>query len=305
MADERRVIRAAGGVVWRTAPDDETSIEVAIIHRPRYDDWSIPKGKLAPGESEIEGAVREVMEETGCRVAVGHPLGEVRYMKESGGRPLPKVVRYWAMETEGGTFSPTREVDALRWVSMARAREMLTHDHDRELIERFATGPRFMGSILIVRHASAGSRGEWEGDDRLRPLDEGGRLQAEQLVRFLSRYEVDELISADFVRCVQTLEPFAEAVGLPIKEEPLFSELGYPGAESEAVLAIRSWARSGESTVICSQGDVIPDLVARIAREDHVDVPDPLPCKKASTWVLSFDGNRLFSAEYFPPPLID
>lgn len=306
MADEQQgVIRAAGGLVWRLAEDGgEGKVEVAVIHRPRYDDWSIPKGKLSPGEAEIEGAVREVLEETGFRVRIGRPLGEVRYRKRVGERARPKVVRYWAMEAEGGSFSPTREVDDIRWVSLGQAQELLTHDHDREILQRFATGPAFIGSLLLVRHGSAGDREAWKGDDRARPLDQKGEAQADELIRLLSRYEVDEVVSADFVRCVQTVQPVADAVGLSVKEEPLFSELGYYGAEGEALLALRSYARPGTAVVISSQGDVIPDLITRLEAEDHVDLPDPIPCKKASVWALSFDGNRLFSAEYFPPPKV-
>jgi 8-oxo-(d)GTP phosphatase len=132
-------IRAAGGVVWRPGPRED--VEVAIIHRPRYDDWSIPKGKLAPGEPEVEGAIREVMEETGYRVRLGRPLGEVRYLKSSGDIERPKVVRYWAMEAAGGSFARTREVDELRWLPVAEAKKIVTHDHDRGILTRFESGP--------------------------------------------------------------------------------------------------------------------------------------------------------------------
>jgi 8-oxo-(d)GTP phosphatase len=147
---------------------------------------------------------------------------------------------------------------------------------------------------------SAGSRSQGEGDDRLRPLDEVGWEQAEGLVRLLSRFKVTEVISADFVRCTQTVRPFADAVGLAVKEDPVFSELGYPGSENEAVEQIRALAASGDSSVVCSQGDVVPDVVRRLAESDHVStqVPDP---KKGSVIALTFDGERLFSAEYFPP----
>ena len=136
-------IRAAGGVLWRSAGEKNGGplIEVAVIHRPRYDDWSLPKGKLAPGESEVEGAIREVFEETGHRVRLGQPLGKACYTKTSGNAVRPKVVRYWSMEAEAGVFVPGREVDDLRWVSLAEAADMLTHPRDRELLDRFVRGP--------------------------------------------------------------------------------------------------------------------------------------------------------------------
>jgi 8-oxo-dGTP diphosphatase len=296
------VVRAAGGVVWRPrrGNNGESSIEVALIHRPRYDDWSFPKGKLAPGESEIEGAIREVLEETGFHVRLGRPLGEIRYLKHSAESAREKVVRYWAMQFDGGSFSPTREVDEMRWVSLDEASRLLTHERDKEVLGRFVRGPKLGGCVLLVRHASAGSRSQGEGDDRLRPLDEVGWEQAEGLVRLLSRFKVTEVISANFVRCTQTVRPFADAVGLAVKEDPVFSELGYPGSENEAVEQIRALAASGDSSVVCSQGDVVPDVVRRLAESDHVStqVPDP---KKGSVIALTFDGERLFSAEYFPP----
>ena len=276
-----------------------------MIHRPRYDDWSFPKGKLSPGEDEIEGAVREVLEETGFRVRVGRPLGEVRYMKSSGDSERPKVVRYWAMEAEGGSFSPTREVDRLEWVTVDEAREMLTQQHDKKLLEKFVRGPALSGSVLLVRHGRAGDSSAWEGDDRKRPLDDVGWMQAEGLVRLLSRFDVEEIISADVDRCVQTVEPLGEALGLAIRQEDLFSQAGYPAHEDEAIHLIRKLGESLSSTVVCSQGEVIPDLLERFAALDHVDLPDPLPVKKGSVSALTFDGPRLFSVEYFPPPRTD
>ena len=298
------VIRAAGGVVWRraAAANGEPSIEIALIHRPRYDDWSIPKGKLAPGESEIEGALREVLEETGFRVRLGRPLGHVRYLKPSAAGTRPKVVRYWAMEAEGGSFVPTREVDEVRWVTPAEALDLLTHERDRQLVEKLVRGPALPTSVLLVRHAHAGKRSHWHDEDFLRPLDELGWDQAQELTRLLSRFDVEQVVSADVVRCMQTLAPYSETAGLGIKEEEMFSERGYPGREEEAVALIRGYAQNRGTTVVCSQGDVIPDVLGRLALEDHVDIPLPPPNKKGSVWSMTFDGPRLFSAEYFPPP---
>lgn len=301
-----QAIRAAGGVLWREGKDvsGEPTVEVALIHRPQYDDWSIPKGKLAPGETEVEGAVREVLEETGHRVHVGRPLGEVRYPKKTAAGTRPKVARYWAMRTAGGKFVPGPEVDELRWVSLGEADSLLTYERDRELLERFVRGPHLTDSVLLVRHARAGERDGWQGDDRQRPLDDMGWEQAAGLVRLLSRFEVEEIVSADYLRCVQTVQPLADALGLEIETEPIFSESGYTGHERDALFLLRSFGETHKSSVVCSQGDVIPDLLERLAGEDNVDLPDPLPMKKGSVWALTFDGPRLFSAEYFPPPRV-
>lgn len=302
MADKKSgpLIRAAGGVLWRH--DADSGIEVAVIHRPRYDDWTLPKGKLSPGESEVEGAVREVYEETGYRTRLGRSLGEIHYMKVSGDDERPKVVRYWAMEATGGGFGLTREVDELVWVDPDKASEIVTLDRDREVLTRFKGAAAATTTVLLVRHASAGSRSKWEGDDRRRPLDEIGWEQSEDLVRLFSRFEITRLVSADYVRCEQTVQPYSEAVGVTIERDPLFSERGYPGHEMQAVNALRDYGQAGEHAVVCSQGDVIPDLLTRLGTEDHIDLPDPIPGKKGSVWSLSFDGKHLVGAEHFPPP---
>jgi 8-oxo-(d)GTP phosphatase len=289
--------------VWRGEDEPGNGrVEIAVIHRPRYDDWSLPKGKLAPGESHLEGAIREVHEETGYRVQPGRSLGMVRYLKNSGGVPREKVVHYWAMRAVGGAFSPNREVDEMRWLPIDAARDQITRALDREVVERFAQRPAMTGSVLLVRHASAGSRAKWEGDDRQRPLDESGEEQAEGLVRLLSRFEVDEILSADYLRCTQTVAPLSESIGVPVKETPLLSEDGFPGHETEAVELLRTLGRPGRAAVACSQGGVVDELVEHLAGEDGVELDEPLNLKKGGVWALSFDDRKLVGAERHPPP---
>ena len=296
-------IRAAGGVLWRTAKSSTgpSGVEVAIIHRPRYDDWSIPKGKLVPGESDIEGAIREVTEETGYRVQIRRPLGEVSYNKGSGPAQRMKTVRYWSMHAEGGVFSPSREVDQLRWVSIDEAFSLLSHKRDLSILRTFAEGPLLTRSILVVRHGSAGNRSSWTADDEERPLDETGVAQAEGLVWLLTRFDVREIISAPPVRCLQTVEPLGGAVGLTITEEAAFAEAHYYGHESEAGRLLRNAGGDGTGTVICSQGGVIPDLLARLAAKDRLSLAEPVVAKKGSVWSLTFADGKLLAAEYFPP----
>jgi 8-oxo-dGTP diphosphatase len=293
------IIRAAGGVVWRQAAgaNGDNQVEVAIIHRPRYDDWSMPKGKLNPGEIELEGAVREIAEETGYRVTVGAPLGEVSYLKE--GRP--KVVRYWAMRAEGGLFTPSREVDELRWLPVSDAMQLLSQPRDLDLLKTFAETPVATKAVLLVRHGMAGSRSDWKGDDNERPLDDAGRQQAEALVWLLTRFDVREIVSAPLARCTQTVAPIAVAVGLSVREDPLLAEETYPGRERQALDLIRSVGTPNTGTVLCSQGGVIPDILRRLGDKDKRAFPDPLTAKKGSVWSLTFAEERLYRAEYFPP----
>ena len=298
-------IRAAGGVVWRRVDptDGETGVEVAVIHRPRYDDWSLPKGKVSVGESDLEGAVREVLEETGFHVRVGRGLGETRYVKSNGSATRPKVVRWWAMQAEEGAFSATREVDDLRWLSLAEAADQVTRDTDREVLERFARGAAPTRTVLLVRHAPAGHSSDWVGDDRERPLDACGIEQADELVRLLSRFEVGSILSADVLRCTATVQPLADALGLEVQPEPLLSQVGYPGREDEAAALIRRLGDAEHDAVACSQGEVIPDLVDRLATADEHVITRPVPSRKGSTWALTIDGDgRLVAADYLEPP---
>jgi ADP-ribose pyrophosphatase YjhB (NUDIX family) len=123
-------VRAAGGVVWRTGPVGGRVY--AVVHRPAYDDWSLPKGKLAAGETEVAGALREVEEETGMSCRVERPAGTTSYIDRKG---RAKVVVYWLMQALGGRFQPTREIDEVRWLPLADVLRLLSHDRDRTLLE--------------------------------------------------------------------------------------------------------------------------------------------------------------------------
>jgi 8-oxo-dGTP pyrophosphatase MutT (NUDIX family) len=131
-------VRAAGGIVWRLV---DGAVEVLLVHRPRYDDWSFPKGKLEPGETFEAAAAREVQEETGIQGALGHELPEVRY---TDGKGRPKLVRYWEMAVaDDGGFEPGHEVDALSWLGVDAAEQRLSYGHDVEVLDAFA---RFAGA---------------------------------------------------------------------------------------------------------------------------------------------------------------
>jgi 8-oxo-dGTP pyrophosphatase MutT (NUDIX family) len=126
------VVRAGGGIVWRHGEDG--AVEVVLIHRPAYDDWSFPKGKLHRGETEAEAALREVQEETGLRCRLGREVGTSAYRDP---RRRPKTVRYWAMTPIGGTLRPANEVDDARWVPLDEARAALTYERDRRILDGF------------------------------------------------------------------------------------------------------------------------------------------------------------------------
>ena len=298
-------------MLWRHSRRDgdrNEGIEVALVHRPRYDDWTLPKGKLNPGESDLAAALREIEEETGCTGSPGRYLGEVSYLKPTDGEARPKVVRYWEFRATGGSFSPTEEVDELRWLSPDGGKRLLTREADQSILDVFGEEPPTTSVVLMVRHASAGNRADWVGDDRLRPLDAKGRRQAEGLVTLLAPWAIGEIVSADFARCVETVQPLGEAIGVSITEDPLFSELGYPGNEAQAVELVRTLGNREQVTAVCSQGDVIPDLLGRLAQQDGL-APRPrtrgrrsFKAKKGAVWVLCWSRGRLVGAESVGPP---
>lgn len=297
-------IRAAGGVLWRNATDADgpAAIEVAVIHRQRYDDWSLPKGKLAAGEREVDGAIREVLEETGYHVRLGRSLGETRYLKVDSGVGREKVVRWWAMEAASGGFGPTREVDELRWLTLGEAHDLMTRDMDRDVLDRFVRGSSMGRMVLLVRNGSATSRNGWDGDDRLRPLDPCGWAQADELVRLLAHFDPTDIRAANVVRCQQTVQPLASALGLQVADEPLLAEDGFAADQAAAATLVRSAGDVHGCVVLSSQGDVIASLVDRLSEEDDVDLAEAPAARKASVWALELQGDRLVSAEYFPPP---
>ena len=279
-------IRAAGGVVWR---DDSGPLRIAVIHRDRYDDWSLPKGKLNHGESRLSAAVREVHEETGAVVVATRRLIETAYLVDD----VPKTVQFWAMRYRSGEFMRNSEVDDLRWLPLPEARTALTHDVDRSVLDAFAARPVPQSVIVLLRHAKAGRRTQWQGDDRLRPLDKAGRLQARELPAFLSAFTPVSVVSADRVRCVQTLEPFAVATGMDLAISPAFSDESYlddPEATRNELLAL---AKSLPATVVCSQGIAVPGLVTDLTGLEDTRA------RKGAAWVLSFADGAVVSADYY------
>jgi 8-oxo-dGTP pyrophosphatase MutT (NUDIX family)/phosphohistidine phosphatase SixA len=280
-------IAAAGGVIWRGRHGD---LEVALVHRPRYDDWSLPKGKLREGESELAAAVREVGEELGATVAVSRRVGRVRYDVGA----ARKTVSYWAMQYLHGEFSATDEVDEVEWLAPAKARKRLTYSLDRAVLADFAALPVPDSVILLVRHAKAGKRSDWRGDDAFRPLDEVGLRQAERLTQLLICFAPDQVISADRTRCVQTVQPLADRLGLTVRVDRIFADESYEASPSTTQTAVLALAKPGWVSVICSQGLTIPSLVETLGTGGT-----PSDTRKAAAWALSLVDGDVIAADYY------
>ena len=287
-----KIVHAAGVVLWRPGYR-ESAAEIAVIHRPRYDDWSLPKGKVDPGETEPVTAVREVFEETGHHVHLGRRIATVTY-------PIAertKKVRYWSARSLGGSFVPNNEVDDLVWLSAPAAIKKVSYAYDRKVLRRWAKQPADTQTVLIVRHGTAGSKSRFSGDDKIRPLDKKGRAQAEALVAQLSTFGPTDVYAADRVRCHQTVEPLAEELGVSICNEPTLTEEAYAEDPKRGRRRVLQIVRSHRTPVICTQGKVIPDLIEWWCERDGVR-PDKSRNRKGSTWVLSLAGGRLVAADH-------
>jgi 8-oxo-(d)GTP phosphatase len=289
------VVRAAGAVLWRPAPDG--TAEIALVHRPRYDDWSLPKGKLDEGEHPLVAACREVVEETGVVPVAGPRLPTIAYTVAG----APKTVDYWVMRAKAiaHEFTPNDEVDGLGWVPPDGALDLLTYAHDRPLVERFAALHPVTGIVLLIRHGKAGSRKAWPGDDHDRPLDDEGQAQAERFAVVLPSYAPERLVSADPERCVQTMQPLAAHLSIDIEPDPVFSEEQHTQDPGRAADRLRKLVASSGVVAVCSQGAVIPDVVRQLTADLDLD-PESIVSRKGSVWVLSFRGETVVAADYLP-----
>lgn len=258
----RDPIRAAGVVLTRGVGKD---MEVAVIHRRRQRDWSLPKGKFEPGEHVIEVAVRECVEETGFTPILETPLPTQRYRVDG----WPKTVEYWRAAAGRGEFAANREVDRLRWVSPREAARILTYPRDGEMVLAAAKVPPTMPFVLL-RHSLAERRADWarrtgkEKDDPTRGLLERGTWQARRLIPLLRAFGIRNLHSSDATRCLETLRPAAAALGSGIRLEPTVSEDVFlvdakPGKERTVELFNQPWP-----IVLCSHRPVIPGQLAAI-----------------------------------------
>ncbi|MFB9725018.1 NUDIX hydrolase [Haloechinothrix salitolerans] len=306
-------MRAAGAVLWRTGPDGGDGIEVAVVHRPRYDDWSLPKGKLDPGETVPAAAAREVAEETGFSCVLGPRLSRCHYQVQTGsGAVADKAVTYFSARARDGVFQPNEEVDTLRWLAPPAARALLDYAGEIEALDELSRLGTDLTTVLLVRHAKAGKREHWRGDDDLRPLTPAGNQQADALRTLLPLFGPDRVHSAPRLRCVQTVQPIADDMDVSVTHEPLLSEEGYWSDPDAGLARLRALAADAGTPVVSSQGKVIPHLVRTLAEHDGVPLDD-VPSKKGSVWLLSFrrpaiepvstDGiPRLVAASYLPPP---
>ncbi|HHY07123.1 MAG: NUDIX domain-containing protein [Lawsonella sp.] len=294
-------ILAAGAVVWRKTTEGE--IEVLLEHRPNYDDWSLPKGKLDSGESPLLAAVREIYEETGYHVRLGKFLRRIHYPNSR--KNVEKVVYFWSAEAVGGEFVPNGEVDKVAWVSVEKALTKTDYSTDVKVLKRFSQIDPTWHPLVLVRHARAGVR-ENTLEDVLRPLDPIGRQQAGLIADTAKAYGITSIYTADRVRCEQTVIPAARLLNLPLKIARVLSEESYlvhPDDTHVFWHHLCEKSLNGELPLVCSQGGVIPHILSHEVAVSSLEL-ESTKTKKGGTRILFYDDKGILKAvDYLPSPL--
>ena len=301
---ESRLIKAAGAVAWRPGPDGRP--EILLVHRRKYDDWSLPKGKVEPGEALPVTAVREVLEEGGARLALGRRLDSVRY--NVGGRP--KRVHYWSASVTSvdDHAVPNDEVDKVEWVAVDRAAERISYNRDNAVVADFARLPPQTVPVILLRHAKAVAKSHWKRADDRRPLDDAGRADAKALAELLACFGPGaRLITSPAARCVQTLRPFAELSGAELQEEPSLyihtqsSRTDAAGSHPSITALVSEAIAAGEPTIFCAHRENMPALLAASCARLGAQPPAGPPLRKSGFLVLHRAAGRLAGSERHHP----
>ena len=296
MAEPAGPIMASGAVLWR--PGDEGP-EVALVHRPKYDDWSFPKGKAKDGEHVLHTAVREVWEETGVWPVLGRRLSSLEYEKDR----RRKHVDYWVASAQGddvnpeGDFTSGGEIDRVEWLPMHEAEERLSYEHDVGLLREFSTGPNRTTPYIVLRHTSAGDKREWADHDVLRPLDARGRVEAARLAEALTAYGPARVFGSATARCLETVLPYAARTGAEIRTDWAFSMGSPPSISKEAGARFVELLTEELPTLVCTHGELVPEVIARVYGRFQVPPPEDPRLPKGGFWVMHVAGGYLASVE--------
>lgn len=275
------MIRAAGAVLWRQTPDGNH--EVAIIHRNKYEDWSLPKGKLETNETSIACASREVFEETGIRATFGQQLGTTDY--EDNGQL--KRVQFWAAKAPWSQeqFKPNEEVDLMRWVAPEIALLQLTHKSEREIVERFITTGYCSNVLIVLRHTVAVSRGDWDGPEPARPLSDVGVSQTLKIAQHFVPFGIQEIYTSDYFRCSTTVSLLASNLNLPVVETSSLNEETFAFDPSLATSFVNALRHSDKNILICSHNPVIPTVI-RYLLGTKLKNKDLIKLEPGDAWII-------------------
>ncbi|MBT1035309.1 NUDIX hydrolase [Canibacter sp. lx-45] len=290
----RARVYAAGTLCWRlhTTAHNKRELQVLLIKRKKYADWSFPKGKLDRGETLAQAAVRETLEETGYAITLGTKIGMLEYALKSG---QCKEVHYWAAKVTAKmqakhSFKPNSEVTTLRWLSAAAAVARLSYERDKKILQRFLetfennSGDTF--TLVLLRHAQAEKRGGEYQVDHKRPLSYAGLAQTQALAPQLAAYRLRRIVTSSAKRCRNTVSALAHKLGVtPTITDAISQDVWNLGDSARLRECVTAALASGKNTVICSHRPVLPDIAREIA----------LGCNAAP------DGELLYAVKHLPP----
>jgi phosphohistidine phosphatase SixA/ADP-ribose pyrophosphatase YjhB (NUDIX family) len=298
MAADTPIIQAAGAVLWRYS---QKKVEIALVHRPRYNDWSLPKGKVEEKESHIACAYREVLEETGYASIFGPQIGQAMYKVPEG----KKVVRYWSAQAVGepiGTIDKN-EIDEILWLEVKEARKKLTLDDDKAIVDFFVEFGVQTTPLVLLRHAKALKRDEWDGEDSDRPLDNLGQLQAKRLLPQFYPYSISEIHSSDAYRCMQTVEDLTRALELNTIIGLDLSEDMYSKDKEAALDYVSTLMQQGNRAVICSHNPILPKVLKKLVGKKYFKELDS-KLEPAEAWVIHHRDGEVVSVDWVEAPQI-
>jgi 8-oxo-dGTP diphosphatase len=291
-------ILAAGAVLWRKS--EKKKIEVIIIHRPKYDDWTFPKGKAEVGEPLIACAYREVLEETNIETAFGPYLGEVEYLTNDG----KKKVSFWSAKViKEKEFNSNAEVDQLKWVEVTKVKELLTLDTDRKILEQFLRIEPDTKPLVLLRHAKAVTRDEWQGEDDDRPLDSYGQNQAKRLLAMYQVFNLEQIHSSDAVRCYDTVVAIAKGLSIKLEVTGKLSESTFKKDKEKAFDYAKDLMKLNESVLLCSHNPILPKMLNKLTKKSEVDA-DEGKLLPADGWVIHRIGKEVIQIDRIDSPSI-
>ncbi len=280
-------VEAAGALVWRVRTG---RLQVALVHRPRYRDWSWPKGKLEPGETVTGAAWREVAEETGLDVVLGVPLPPLEYPLSDG---RLKRVHYWAAQVAGRDDAAALrarppvprasrdEIDQVRWYDVEAAAARLTRPADRAplvaLVAAHAKGRLATRALVVARHGTAKRRSGWPDGEESRPLTPVGRRQAARLVPVVSAFGVGRMVTSPWRRCLETAQPYASVAQVPLENVAALSEHGHAQAPQDVTSLVEDLLQWPGDSLLCTHRPVLPTVMEALAAHTRRSVRAALP----------------------------